>query len=240
MKDYYEKYNQLMQQTLVKDKEILDLKTELLQTEQQLSLKTIELDNVLKVLDKMGLKEEVEKALGESDDVGASRSLSKKGRSPGKLPILKSPTKDITSEKAGKLKPSSWPEKTREKSKSPERELLDLSKVGELLPWTVVFKQSHPGSLSHLRKQQRDTIQDCCKEFLVLKLGSSDGCVATVKGTEQVAIPEELVDEFLEWFDVKVEEGVLNSTPSATSVKRKTPMVTKLIEGGEIRQWKSY
>ena len=35
-----------------------------------------------------------------------------------------------------------------------------------------------------------------------------------MKNVDQIAVPENLIEDFLEWFDVKIEQGILNNTPN--------------------------
>lgn len=84
-----------------------------------------------------------------------------------------------------------------------------LQEYGELIAWTVMFKKSHPGSLSSLRKAQREVIVDCIQEFLKMRLGARmiKDCVQDVRGKPEIAIPESLIDDFQSWFNLKIDEG---------------------------------
>jgi hypothetical protein len=107
-----------------------------------------------------------------------------------------------------------------------------LQSHGELIPWTIVFKKSHPGSLSHLRKQQRDTIQLSIKEFLIKNIGSvlEKECYAD---DGKICIPESLVESFQNWFDIKIDEGILDSVPKSvtpTGPRRQSHANNTLVE----------
>lgn len=69
---------------------------------------------------------------------------------------------------------------------------------------TTLFKNSHPGSLSHLRKAQREQLQKCISTFIHDTIPDlEDGCFAinSLSGKPEVGLPEALVDDFYEWFD---------------------------------------
>jgi hypothetical protein len=95
-----------------------------------------------------------------------------------------------------------------------------------------VFKKSHPGSLSHLRKQQRDAIQQAIKEFLIKNIGNvlEKECY---NDEGMICIPESLIEPFHNWFDQKIDEGILDSTPKAvtpTAPRRQSHANNTLVE----------
>ncbi|KAJ2998205.1 hypothetical protein HDV02_004707 [Globomyces sp. JEL0801] len=89
-----------------------------------------------------------------------------------------------------------------------------LSEYGTLTPYTLVFKKSHPGSLSNLRKGQRESIKNAILEYLEDNIGQlAHDCVCTTdKGKTEIAIPSTLVDRFLDWFNLKIDNGLLDYT----------------------------
>jgi hypothetical protein len=92
-----------------------------------------------------------------------------------------------------------------------------LKELGDLVPWTVVFKRSHPGSLSHLRQKQREIIQQAIKDFLIKNISAEleQQCYGE---DGKICIPESLIEPFQTWFDQKIDEGILDNAP-----KQQTP-----------------
>jgi hypothetical protein len=82
-----------------------------------------------------------------------------------------------------------------------------------LICWTDVIKASHPGSLGHLSAAQRKRLEEAILEFLEEKLPSAEIALCKAynkKKKEEPAIPENLVEEFGNWLDERMDEGMLD------------------------------
>ncbi|KAJ3321595.1 hypothetical protein HDV06_004010 [Boothiomyces sp. JEL0866] len=90
----------------------------------------------------------------------------------------------------------------------------DFDEYGELVCWLLVIRKSHPGSLSSLRKHHRDIIRDATREFLKSKIGDEKAARCEVmyqNKTIEPHIPENLIDDFHDWFNDKLDEGLLEN-----------------------------
>ncbi|KAJ3275104.1 hypothetical protein HDV01_001243 [Terramyces sp. JEL0728] len=116
----------------------------------------------------------------------------------------------------------------------------DEDEYGELVCWLVVIRKSHPGSLSSLKKYHRDIIRDATREFLRMKIGDETAARCEVmyqNKTIEPHIPENLIDDFYDWFNDKLDEGLLenekekrksaggNIKMSPVSHRRKEPLI---------------
>ncbi|KAI8903016.1 hypothetical protein BC833DRAFT_571598 [Globomyces pollinis-pini] len=137
------------------------------------------------------------------------------------LPLKELPTKEPPARSSTRANiPTVLPTRTAEPAVPifEQRKLLinpkSLSEYGTLTPYTLVFKKSHPGSLSNLRKGQRESIKNAILEYLEDNIGQlAHDCVCTTdKGKTEIAIPSTLVDRFLDWFNLKIDNGLLDYT----------------------------
>ena len=181
--DSYSKLKQISMENLAKDEEILNLKSEVLNLKRELISKSEGLVRVVAAIQETGFSQELELRLGttlkaicpeleESEkgkDDQTSRSATKTKN--------KAKEKQITPAKGKEKQPS--PKKLKVKDLDPittsvepfkkEVELVSkyaLKDLGQVEAWNSIIKNSHPGSLSSLRKQQRDTIQECIEDYL--------------------------------------------------------------------------
>jgi hypothetical protein len=132
------------------------------------------------------------------------------------------------------------------RSKSPVKKS-EAAANDELVPWNVVFKKSHPGQLSYMNKAQKEKITEAVKEYLIEKKGSDEGCyqVNSKNQNNEICIPKHLIDPFHDWFDDKMDEGLLDgnkepapkrSTHATNSIKELAPakeIVINFIPGNE-------
>lgn len=105
-----------------------------------------------------------------------------------------------------------------------------ISAGPELVPWNVVFKKSHPGQLSYMNKSQKEKITEAVKEFLCERRGSDEGCYQINSKTHnnEICIPQELIDPFHDWFNDKMDQGLLDNKESAP--KRSTHATNQIKE----------
>ncbi|KAI8894407.1 hypothetical protein BC833DRAFT_222657 [Globomyces pollinis-pini] len=128
-------------------------------------------------------------------------------RSPLKEPQVSASTSN-TKEKAPPFSPlkSVVPVKKKPATLSPsEFDKMFNSKI----PWPQIIRKSHPGSLSQLLTHHRKAISDAVYQFLRENLGSqAHRFIEQVHGNMQYAIPEAIIPDFLEWFDVQLDNGL--------------------------------
>ncbi|KAI8928591.1 hypothetical protein BC831DRAFT_95532 [Entophlyctis helioformis] len=84
-----------------------------------------------------------------------------------------------------------------------------------LMMWSQVLRTSHPGSLSSLSSGARAVIREAVMEFLSDYLGDvyAKRCVLP-HGKNKVmepAIPVALIEQFHDWFDTRVDDGLLDN-----------------------------
>jgi hypothetical protein len=80
--------------------------------------------------------------------------------------------------------------------------------------WNEIIKSTHPGSLSHMNFTEKFRIEQAVHDFLSTKLHWKDiqYCVALNRlNIPIIAIPEDWVDEFSDWFSERVGAGLLDS-----------------------------
>lgn len=99
-----------------------------------------------------------------------------------------------------------------------------LAEFGELVPWTIVLRQSHPGSLGAMRKKQKDKLYYLIEMYLGDKLGDLvEHCYALNKNKKELCIPSGLNDDFYKFLNDEIEAGSLGTPiPEKSSPKKTT------------------
>ena len=94
----------------------------------------------------------------------------------------------------------------------------------ELIPWTVVINSRHAGTLSCLRKAEKDILQDSFYTWLREKTGKQTvkDFEVEIKGKPGPALPRKWVEDFNDWLDDEIEDGLLDRT----SKKKKRKIVS--------------
>jgi hypothetical protein len=187
---YYEKFKIVLTESINKDKELIELRQQLAEARQDVLKVTEDYEKLVQCLKSMNLYTKVLETLKDVSSPGIASPIEAEQET-------REPEKDQA--------PAPIPVR-RDHSK--------LDALGELIPYTIVFKRSHPGSLGSLRKNQRETIISAIQDFLKRKVGPDwELCFEDVRGQRQICIPQGLIDDFHSWFDKKIDEGILDQAP---------------------------
>ncbi|KAJ3065498.1 hypothetical protein HK102_007885 [Quaeritorhiza haematococci] len=109
----------------------------------------------------------------------------------------------------------------------------------DLIAWTKVFKDNYPaGTLSCLRVAAKERIAEAVTEFLVLKLDPQIAavCTVTVKEKSIPAIPKALIDEFVQWFNKQIDDGLLEESQPRKRRASDLPAVPEVKEIKEVKE----
>ncbi|KAJ3023374.1 UNVERIFIED_CONTAM: hypothetical protein HDU68_008640 [Siphonaria sp. JEL0065] len=106
----------------------------------------------------------------------------------------------------------------------------DLAEYGqseeEATPWHLIFRKLYPGQISHLRPHHRQLIDAAIhEEFLIPRVGreaSEKLLIRTSGAASYYAIPSPLLQEFNEWFTIKMDELIVSDEFSMKNSRRKS------------------
>ncbi|KAJ3286924.1 hypothetical protein HDU79_006113 [Rhizoclosmatium sp. JEL0117] len=97
-------------------------------------------------------------------------------------------------------------------------------------PWLVILRKLYPGQISHLRPHHRQLIDHAVhEEFLVPRMGRDAAQTmlgTTSTATAYYAIPPDLLEEFDDWFTLKMDELISSDDFSMKTSRRKSAPVS--------------
>ncbi|KAI9334412.1 hypothetical protein BDR26DRAFT_867006 [Obelidium mucronatum] len=112
-----------------------------------------------------------------------------------------------------------------------QNDLIEFNQLEQdATPWHLLFRKLYPGQISHLRPHHRQLIDTAVhEEFLIPRLGRENAeklLIRTSGAASYYAIPAVLLQDFNEWFTVKMDELIVSDEFSMKNSRRKSAPVS--------------